>query len=176
MKSSIVFLILFFLSTILKAQGIEKNNKHPYVYFGLGIGQNYGGVGTRLTIMPVKPWDIYAGVGYAIIGLGYNIGTHIRVAPDKRVCPVFGVMYGYNGVIKVQGASQFDKIYYGPSISGGIQLRTKKSNYFSAELIVPFRSQAFSDDWDNVKNQSNITVKSDPLPFSISIGYHFAFE
>jgi hypothetical protein len=178
MKRCIMFLALILVSAISKAQEIdnENNNQHPYVFFGLGAGLNYGGVGSRLTIMPVKPWDIYAGVGYAIVGLGYNIGTHVRIAPDRLVCPVFGAMYGYNGVIKIQGASQFDKIYYGPSISGGIQLKTKGSSYFSAELVVPFRSKSFYNDWDALKNQSNITVKNAPLPVTISIGYHFAFE
>jgi hypothetical protein len=43
-------------------------------------------------------------------------------------------------------------------------------------LIVPFRSQAFHDDWDSIKQNSSISIESDPLPVAFSIGYHFALK
>jgi hypothetical protein len=86
-------------------------------------------------------------------------------------------MYGYNGVIKVENASMYDKIYYGPSLSAGVEIHFKrKPNYLNVELVVPFRSQAFHDDWDKVKQLSNITIQADPLPVAVSVGYHFAFK
>jgi len=44
------------------------------------------------------------------------------------------------------------------------------------ELVVPFRSKSFHDDWDNIKNNPGIDIQSEPLPVAISIGYHFAFK
>ena len=63
-------------------------------------------------------------------------------------------MYGYNGIIKVQNASTYDKIYYGTSLSGGMEMHFGgKQNFMNVELIVPFRSQAFYDDWDKFKTK-----------------------
>jgi hypothetical protein len=144
---------------------------------GLGIGLDYGGIGGRITFLPLKKLAVFGGIGYALADFGYNLGTQFRFAPDKTVCPVFGLMYGYNGVIKVQGASKYDKVYYGVSVSGGIEIHFGgRDNFMNVELLVPFRSEAFRDDWDHIKQQSNISIVSDPLPIAFSIGYHFAFK
>ncbi len=156
---------------------IEEEETTSKTNIGLGIGLDYGGIGGRLQFLPIKNLGIYAGVGYAIVGLGYNFGAQLKMLPGKVVCPTFGVMYGYNGVIKVQGLSQFDKIYYGPSISGGIEIHFKrKANFLNFELVVPFRSQAFYNDWDTVKNTPGIVISAEPLPVAFSIGYHFALD
>lgn len=144
---------------------------------GLGIGLDYGGIGGRVTFLPLKRLAVFGGIGYALVDFGYNVGTQFRFAPDRTVCPTFGLMYGYNGVIKVQGATRYDKVYYGPSVSGGIEIHFGgRDNFMNIELVVPFRSKAFHDDWDHIKQQSNISVESDPLPIAFSIGYHFAFK
>jgi hypothetical protein len=180
MKKIILLIVCISTTCLLFGQKITTENeepKAPVAYFGIGTGLNFGGIGTRITLLPLKRLDLYAGLGYAIVGFGYNIGAHFRAAPNSRVSPIFGAMYGYNGIIKVQGLEKFNKIYYGFSLSGGIQLKSKRnSNFFSAELIIPLRHQDFYDDWDTVKSQPNVTVKSEPLPIAISLGYHFAFE
>lgn len=144
---------------------------------GLGIGLDYGGIGGRVTFLPLEKLAVFGGIGYALVDFGYNVGAQFRFAPDKTVCPTVGLMYGYNGVIKVQGATKYDKVYYGPSISGGIEIHFGgRDNFMNIELVVPFRSEEFNDDWDFIKQQSNISVESDPLPVAVSIGYHFAFK
>lgn len=144
---------------------------------GIGIGLDYGGIGGRITFLPLKRLAVFGGIGYALVDFGYNVGGQFRFLPDSRFCPTFGFMYGYNGVIKVQNASEYDKIYYGTSISGGVEMHFGgRDNYMNIELLVPFRSKTFYDDWDRLKQQSNISIVSDPLPIAISIGYHFAFK
>jgi hypothetical protein len=144
---------------------------------GLGIGLDYGGIGAKITFLPVKRLGIFGGIGYAIADFGYNIGAYVRIAPDKTVCPTLGFMYGYNATIKIQNASEYDKVYYGPSVSGGIEIHFGgRPNFMNIELVVPFRSQDFHDDWDTIKQQPNISIVADPLPVAFSIGYHFAFK
>ncbi|HZB14719.1 MAG TPA: hypothetical protein VE467_16890 [Chryseolinea sp.] len=178
-------LIFFFASlTIFSSSSFAQNytrydipEPESKVNIGLGIGIDYGGIGGRITFLPVKRLALFAAAGYALVGFGYNIGAQLRIIPDKKICPTFGVMYGYNGVIMVQNASMYDKIYYGTSLSGGMEIHFGgKPNYMNVSLIVPFRSQAFYDDWDRIKQNSSISIQSDPLPVAFSIGYHFALK
>ena len=89
--------------------------------FGLGIGLNYGGLGARVEFLPVKNFALFAAAGFNFHKLGYNFGLIGRLLPDKKVCPVLEAMYGYNGVIVVIGADQYNKTYYGPTIGGELK-------------------------------------------------------
>ncbi len=139
-----------------------------------GMGIDYGGIGGRLTYLPIKYLGLFGSAGYNFVGLGYNVGATVRILPDKKFCPTFNVMYGYNAVILVVNASQYNNIYYGPSISGGIEIHFKKQtgNFLNVELIVPFRSQEFTDDLNNIRNM-NPDFITEPFPIAFSIGYHF---
>jgi hypothetical protein len=176
---------LFFFFTLMSAITTAAQEYTRYdvpqaeskMNIGLGIGLDYGGIGGRITFLPLKKLAVFGGIGYALVDFGYNVGAQFRFTPDKTVCPTFGLMYGYNGIIKVQNASEYDKVYYGTSLSGGIEIHFGgRDNFMNVELVVPFRSKAFYDDWDRIKQQSNISIVSDPLPIAFSIGYHFAFK
>lgn len=153
-----------------------KESYTPKGDFGLGIGLDYGGLGGRLTYMPVKRFGLFFAGGYAFAGFGYNAGVHLRAAPDKRVSFIANLMYGYNAAIVVSGAPQFDKLYYGASITAGVMLRSRRdeNNFFTIELGVPFRSQAFDNDYTSLRN--NPSVRMGPVsPVTFSLGYHFGF-
>jgi hypothetical protein len=144
--------------------------------FGVGIGLDYGGLGGRITYLPVKRLGLFFAGGYAFAGFGYNAGFHLRAAPDKRVSFIANLMYGYNAAIQVSGAPQFDKLYYGASITAGVMLRSRRdeNNFFTIELGVPFRSQAFDNDYTSLRN--NPSVRMGPVsPVTFSLGYHFGF-
>lgn len=145
--------------------------------FGIGLGLDYGGIGGRLTFLPEKHVGLFASVGYAIVGAGYNVGAKTIVNPDSKTRVALGGMYGYNAVINVSGASQYNKIYYGTSIFVGVEFRSryKPKDYFNLELIVPFRSQEFQNDYDALKANPAITFKNSVLPIAVSLGYHFGF-
>jgi hypothetical protein len=144
---------------------------------GLGLGMDYGGLGVKFSAFPVKYFGLFGGAGYNLVKAGLNGGAILRVLPAKKVCPYVTGMYGYNGVILVQNADQYNKVYYGPTFGGGIELHFRSNqNFMNFGLLVPLRSQKFYDDWDVVKSLPGITNVSDPLPFGISIGYHFKLQ
>src|SRR5688572_8531002 len=119
MKPFLFFIPCFLAATLVLGQGYTRQDNPEYEIpeaeskfnLGLGLGLDYGGIGGRITFLPVKRLAIFAGIGYPLVDFGYNIGAQVRFIPDGRVCPTFGVMYGYNGVIIVQGFSQYDKVY-----------------------------------------------------------------
>jgi hypothetical protein len=145
--------------------------------FGLGFGQDYGGLGGRLTVLPDQHIGLFASVGYIFVGAGYNFGTIIRFQPEKNTVPTLSIMYGYNAAIKVSGAPQFDKIYNGVSIGGGFISKglSNPKNYWHFELILPFRPGEFDADFDALRSNPFITGLEKPWPITISVGYHFSF-
>lgn len=156
----------------------SSESSNTSLMLGIGIGLDYGGLGGKLTFSPQKSENTQLGVfiagGYALSGLGFNSGLILRIQPEKRMVPTFTAMYGYNSVIKVVGAPQYDKIYYGASIGAGFESKSRNDNgsHFHAELILPFRPTSFTNDLKALQNNPSIEI-SDPFPVMISIGYHF---
>jgi hypothetical protein len=145
--------------------------------FGIGIGLDYGAIGGRFAFRPSPKVALLAGLGYNLNGLGYNFGAALRLSPGKRTVPYLSAIYGYNGVIVIDGASQYNKTYYGPSVGFGLEFHSKKKtgNYFNLEMFVPFRSSEFTNDLNAIKNNPSFKLQSEPWPIAISLGYHWGF-
>jgi hypothetical protein len=144
---------------------------------GIGLGLDYGTFGVKFSGFPVKHFGLFAGLGYNLVKVGYNLGAIGRILPDKKVCPYVTGMYGSNSVIVIQNASSYNKTYYGPTFGAGIELHFKNNqNFMNFGLLIPVRSQEFYDDWDRIKALPGITNVTDPSPVAISIGYHFRLQ
>lgn len=87
-------------------------------------------------------------------------------------------MYGYNAAIRVPGASQYDKIFYGPTLGGGIDLHSlrHKKGYWSFALLIPIRSADVNHYIDDLKTNHGVTFKNELLPVGFSIGYRFIIK
>ncbi len=142
---------------------------------GIGLGQDYGGIGGRLTLIPEKHIGLFFGGGYALAGFGYNAGALLMANPDKRLSPTLSFMYGYNAAVAIVGASQFNKIFYGPTLGFGLKIvpQANEKNYVHIELLVPFRPAEFDTYFDALKSNPAITGLTRPWPVTISFGYHF---
>jgi hypothetical protein len=153
----------------------ELPEEESQVNLGMGLGMDYGGIGLRLCVLPDKYIGLFGGLGYNLHTAGFNVGGQLRLLPDSRVIPVLMGMYGYNGVIVVRGAGQYDKTYYGPSLGLGIEAHSRNGqNFFTVELFLPFRPAEFDRDIDALQANPFIQI-SKPLPFTFSFGYHFKF-
>lgn len=154
---------------------IPKPSVSDSPHMGLGAGLDHGGIGLRVDVPLNHHTALVAGGGYALVGIGWNAGLLLRFMPDKKIGVYGTAMYGYNGVIKIQGGSQYDAMYYGLSVGAGAEFRQlHTTNFWKIAVLVPLRSPEFYDDWDALKNNKAIEVKQGPLPIAISIGYHFA--
>jgi hypothetical protein len=185
MKRLIVLLALLMSLCVIQVraqeeqeeQETEKNYEYeergPFANLGIGIGLDYGGIGARLSVLPIKAIALFGAVGYNFNGTGFNAGVSIQVLPKKKVTPTIKMMYGYNAVIALEGVDDFPKTYNGLTFGAGMQLNSKKGNFFSAALLVPIRSQEYHDDMDELLNNPNITDLVPLPPIGISIGYHF---
>ena len=112
------------------------------------------------------------------MSFGYNAGAKIRLVSKKstaKVHPYFIGMYGYNTVIVITNASQYNKFFYGPTFGFGLDFRSNFANsgYWSLALLIPIRGSEVNAYMDDLKTNHNIEFKNDLLPIGISFGYRF---
>ncbi len=97
MKKTISTLLIFTLALSLIAQNESQqpSEQGPWpgdmVSIGLGIGLDHGGFGGNVTYYPVKNIGLFGGVGYAIAGVGFNVGAKFRFSLIHHWSPIFTV-------------------------------------------------------------------------------------
>ena len=191
-KLFLAIAILFFQSTSISiAQETinkEKNATQKSKPFpadksslGIGLGLDYGGYGACFTIYPQKNIGVFGGIGYALAGLGYNVGLKARVLFNnkKPSASLFVAgMYGYNTAFKIKNLGTLNKIFYGPSLGIGLETAVKpqKAGVWAFAVYVPIRSQEALDYQEYLKSRPFLDMKNDLLPIAISIGYKFTIH
>lgn len=171
-------LVLTYLYVVLfVSRSYAQNSEMPAPFYssnlGIGGGIDYGGIGLRYSYLPDKHVSIFIAGGYNFFEFAYNTGMCYRIAPETKISPYIGIMYGYNGVIMIENAEWYNKTYYGASITFGIEpFRRRSRNFWNFELIIPIISQQFQDDWNDIKANPGIVIKNDLMPVLFSIGYH----
>jgi hypothetical protein len=143
-------------------------------FFGLGFGIDYGGIGGRVEFQPVNAIGIFVGFGYNLATPAFQGGISIKAAPNKRFCPVFTGMYGYNAAIKINRyGGGVAESYYGFSAGAGFEVRNKTfRNRLLVEILGPFRSSKFKKDYETYKRQG-VTFAQKPMDVLFSIGYNW---
>ncbi|MCU0377385.1 MAG: hypothetical protein MUC78_03920 [Bacteroidales bacterium] len=178
-KTAYLLLSFFFFTVAMHAQEIAPA---PMVYdkvnLGIGGGLDYGGFGADLMFYPHQSVGLFAGAGYAIAGFGFNAGVKYRFIPKKQpsgIAPYAMAMYGYNAAIAVADASQFNKLFYGPTFGAGLDfgLRPGKRGYWSVALLVPIRSSEAKEYVEDLEENEGVEFSIGLLPVAFSIGYRF---
>jgi len=154
---------------------------HRNVDIGAGFGLDYGGImGIKIEYIPLNHLGVFGSAGFQLSGFGWQLGAigyFIRKTNKKGFRPYGKFMYGANASIYVSGMEELNEIYLGPSFGVGMEIRFggAKRSGINGDINFPIRSQQYKDDWDYVKNHPSLDVVSDPMPFTISIGYHVEF-
>ncbi len=179
MKIQFIIIVLLMSCTMGYSQtqhgettGLEK------ISGGIGVGFDYGGLGINLLVYPHRNIGMFVGVGYAVAGVGSNVGVKVKIKDGSKISPYLLGMYGYNSAIKVKGASHYNRMFYGPSFGLGIDLKLKRhiKGYFSFALLVPVRSSDVDDYIDALKNTGGISFENKLLPIGFSVGYHIVIK
>jgi len=190
MKKIIFSIVAVFLliSGSIKAQTKEEITIEPImlpadqISLGLGMGFDYGGFGGNLLFYPQQNIGLFAGVGYAIAGTGFNAGIKARLLNKKgnqKLRPYLMAMYGYNAAIAVSGAEQYNKLFYNFSFAVGFDYcrnPTLKKNFWSFALTIPVRGEEVQEYMDDLKDNHGVEFKNSLPPVGVSIGYHIVFK
>ena len=174
-KIVVCAVVLFlFAREVAFSQSEEKVINEPKIYFGLGMGLDYGGIfGLKAEFLPLKHFGIFGGVGYNLTPtVGWNAGVTFKTLPNKRVSPNLMAFYGYNAVLKIDGASEYDATSYGISFGVNVDVKIKR-NKFTFGLFVPIRSGSFNEIYNAAKKDPRVIFKNELLPIGFGIGFNF---
>lgn len=149
--------------------------------FAIGVGLDYGGLGGNFLFCPKKNIGIFAGEGFNLVGFGLNAGLKLRLMaekPDSKLSPCILGMYGYNTAILVSNGTQYDKLFYGPTLGIGLdyRFRQEKIGYWSFAILLPIRSSEVKNYIDELKNDDQINFNNRLCPIGLSIGYRFIID
>jgi hypothetical protein len=172
-----MFARLFLLLIILCFVPTGGSAQSEGITMGFGTGLDYGGIGLNLSVFPHKNIGIFGAAGYAFAGFGTNVGLKLRTGFDKSTSSFrffLTGMYGYQTAVAVIKAKEHNKLFYGATIGGGMDLRFfKQSNdHLSFSILIPFRNTDYQVYMDGLTNIYGIEFKTKPSPVNISIGYH----
>ena len=134
-------------------------------------------IGGNLIYYPQRSIGIFAGVGYAVAGVGYNVGFKLRANSHKsasRVTPFLLGMYGYYAWAAPKSEPYWNKLFYGPTVGAGFDYRFKKSRfgYISGAVLVPIRddqAQRYIEYFLNGNQNLNYSHKLHAV--NVSLGY-----
>jgi hypothetical protein len=174
----IIILLLMSFTGCYSQASPEETTDQERISAGIGGGLNYGGFGASLLVYPHRNIGMFVGVGYALAGMGSNVGVKVKIKEGPKISPYVLGMYGYNAAIKVKGASQYNRMFYGPSFGLGMDLKSKrqKKNYFSFALLIPVRSPDVDDYIDALKSTGGISFKNNLIPIGFSVGYQIIIK
>ena len=165
----------------LKEEGKVQENKmsNDNLYLGIGMGFDHGGiVGLKFEyILPINYVSLYAGAGYNLSSVGWNVGVACKILPKKRVCPNILAFYGYNAVFKGEDlyTSQYDMTSYGVTFGANLDIKMgKRNNKLTVAFFVPIRSRAFLKNFNEVKNDPNVIITRDLIPVGLGVGFNFS--
>jgi hypothetical protein len=183
MKTDKTTLLLFLLFAAFCANAQEKNanvSEPDKVSIGLGFGLDHGGIGGNVIFYPAPKIGLFAGLGYPLAGVGYNVGVKFRLLtkkPSKVTAYLLG-MYGYNTSIYVQDSKEYNKLFFGPSFGAGIDTHYNpmKVGYWSFALLIPVRGSDVDAYMDDLTNNHNIEFKNSLPPITFSVGYKFVIK
>lgn len=166
------------LTVLALSLSVSAQDRPPFrgFFLGVGIGQDVGGLpGARATYWVAPYLSGFVGGGWALVGGGWNAGVELRVPSEGRTQPFVTGMYGYNGVIRIEGLDKLNGIYLGPTVGGGITVQQRRTrNYWRFSINIPFRSQEMLDAWEAIKARPDVRIESDLLPITVGVGFHFS--
>ena len=140
----------------------------------LGAGLDFGGIGLNAMNMVTEYLGLFAGLGYNLNNIGINTGVRLYTNDQiARSRLFFSAMYGYNAVYLIKNAENYNRTFYGTTIGMGLDVKDSRSNFWTLALQIPVRSDDVKSYKTYLEN-SNIEIKHDLLPITISLGYRIA--
>lgn len=178
--SLILYCVIYFIiPAIAQTKMLDKGHYGKY-HVGVGVGYEYGLMGTQVIYYPYRVFGLVAGGGYTFIGLGGVLGVKARVISlqdHKPVVPFFIALYGINGVVKIKNADQYNMSSTGTLFGAGLDLNRKDNQHYSSiSLLVPQRTRQFKDHIEFLENNPAITLNDPLFPVTIAFGLHLMIK
>lgn len=160
------------------ADSVPKEAYSVQVNIDLGFGIDFGGIGGKLELEPIKYLRVFFAGGYYFRSLGWNVGLMFKTLPNKRICPNILAMYGINGAfIRNFGYNSNPHNLFSRSFTFGANIDfligKYKSYKITASLLVPIRSKELMAVYNSALVDPNVDMRQKLTPVLISIGFGF---
>jgi hypothetical protein len=111
------------------------------------------------------------------VGAGWELGAKAYIMPkitEKHFRVYVTGMYGTNAAIMVVGSSEYNQIFKGATCGAGMEIRfgKKKTGGLNVALLYPLRASEYDTQVEAMKHDPRIEDFSEPLPVTVSVGYH----
>jgi hypothetical protein len=172
----ISIVLLFVVSNRCQAQIID--SVVDKLTIGVGAGYDFGGYGGNAIYYVERSIGLFAGVGYAIAGVGVNAGVKLRVLTSRSttlITPFIIGMYGYYAQASPKDFAIYNKIFYGYTAGAGLDYRPRHSKfgYITATILVPFRTDDAQRYINDLATRRGLNYKNNLRSVTASIGYKF---
>lgn len=181
-KMLIITSIIQFATTIHAQDYLPKAKTYDGTSIGVGVGQDFGGVGIGvLHYGNYKYVGIFGGVGYTPAGIGLNGGLKVRLISSNvraKVNPFVLGMYGYTTALSVSNDTQLNKIFYGPTIGLGLDLKFRQYSrgFWTLALLFPTDKTKAYDYMQYLRAYKQVTFENELPSFNFSIGYRYLLD
>lgn len=176
MKLSLSLIFSFCLLAIASNTSAQNlSSQKGITSLGAGVGLPYGGViGLKLNHNLEDNFSAFGGIGYNLLGIGFNGGLTYTIPSFKSSELYFTGMYGYNALIDIEGVPEYQKVYYGASVGTGLKFNSLRfeGRYWDVGILVPLKNAAYRNDIEEIENNPFITIDSKPWPVQFYFGYH----
>ena len=171
----VTLLVCLILGSSFAQQETEQRNAFNYnskpLYGGPGIGMDFGVIGVKGEYMFLDYIGVFGGAGFNLHNFCFNGGVILKPLAKEKFTPYLLGMYGYNGMIFIQGAQHLNRISYGFTPGFGLEIKTESGNAWQLGLLFPLRRASFLDYHQQLKDDPNVSI-SETLPkIGISIGF-----
>lgn len=171
--------LILVLFTTLLFTGLLKAQDRTFYHFDIatGIGINYGGLGYSIAFAPIPYVSIEGNFGYNLVEPVLGAAINVYVIPKnntKTYSLAVKTIYGYNAAVIVEDgdlSKSFNGLSFG--LSNEIRFGSRKKFGMNLDLIIPLRSSAVGEYFDELAASGYETT--DLFPIAISLGLHFEF-
>lgn len=158
--------------------GIVKNEESKSIakiFFGLGLGVEYGVIGGQIKANIGNYVDLHFGGGYNSIGVSVAFGTSVIFFKNSSIRPKLNITFGNTHIVNIENASQYNKAYYGLAFGFGTNIffSKKSKSYLSIGLNLFPPSQQYIQDIKRLRDKPNIYIFEQTNNWGIAVGYHF---
>jgi hypothetical protein len=153
-------------------------------WLGLGLGQDYGGVGVQLNVVPEDHICLAVGAGLLPgAQFGYNVGIQITPVPSWKDPLFICGMYGYTTVLYDRDESGVLAVSQLIGVRTGTDLETSVSNGFTFGLGTRIHAKDSESYWKlavlfplRTGATQRAAESLGMMSVTVSVGYHFSLN
>lgn len=157
----------------------DLSNERPIGQIGIGYGIDYGGIGVKMQANINSFFKMFLALGVDNYKFSRNFGvsTNFRGENTKsKISPYIQLMYGTNTNVGYGLPLGLRKMFYGPTVGGGIEIISTSGSSLSIGMLLPYRSKEVDKYIEKLRLTRSLEFTKEFKTLEFSIGYAVAIR